>query len=66
MTGYSSTKSTFDKLEIFPVGSIYTSINSTNPATLFGGTWEQIQGRFLLSASSSYAAGDTGGQPLLI
>ena len=28
------------------------SINSTSPATLFGGTWEQIQGRFLLSASS--------------
>lgn len=51
----------FDKLEIFPIGSIYTSINSTNPATLFGGTWEQIQGRFLLSASSSYTAGGTGG-----
>ena len=51
----------FDKLEIFPIGSIYTSISSTSPATLFGGTWEQIQGRFLLSASSSYAAGGTGG-----
>ena len=51
----------FDKLEIFPIGSIYTSINSTSPATLFGGTWEQIQGRFLLSANSSYTAGSTGG-----
>ena len=33
---------------IYPVGSIYMSVNSTNPATLFGGTWEQIKGRFLL------------------
>lgn len=57
----SSTLPAFDKLELFPIGSIYTSINSTSPATLFGGTWEQIQGRFLLSASSSYAAGGTGG-----
>lgn len=56
-----STLPAFDKLELFPIGSIYTSISSTSPATLFGGTWEQIQGRFLLSASSSYSAGGTGG-----
>ena len=47
---------------IYPVGSIYISINSVNPASIFGGTWEQIQGRFLLGASSSYAAGTTGGE----
>ena len=46
---------------MFPIGSIYTSINSTSPSILFGGTWEQIQGRFLLSADSSYVAGSTGG-----
>ena len=47
--------------EQFPIGSIYISINTTNPETIFGGTWEQIQGRFLLSASSSYPAGNIGG-----
>ena len=45
----------------YPIGSIYMSINNTSPATLFGGTWEQIQDTFLLSAGSTYTAGDTGG-----
>lgn len=35
-------------LNAYPIGSIYMSVNSTNPGELFGGTWEQIQGRFLL------------------
>lgn len=47
---------------IYPVGSIYLSVSNTNPSTLFGGTWEQIQDRFLLSAGSTYTAGDTGGE----
>lgn len=46
----------------FPVGSIYMSVNSTNPSTYFGGTWVEIQGRFLLGRSSSYAAGSQGGE----
>lgn len=46
---------------IYPVGSIYISVNSTNPQVLFGGTWEQIQGKFLLGMSSSYPVGSTGG-----
>ena len=47
---------------IYPVGSIYISVNNTNPATIFGGTWEQIKDRFLLSAGNSYIAGSTGGE----
>ena len=46
---------------IYPVGAIYISVNSTNPSTLFGGTWEQIQNRFLLACGSSYSNGSTGG-----
>ena len=44
----------------YPVGSIYQSVNSTSPAQLFGGTWEQIANdRVLMGASSSHAAGTT-------
>ena len=46
---------------IYPVGSIYMSVNSTNPGVLFGGTWEQIRDKFLLSAGTTYSAGTTGG-----
>lgn len=47
---------------VYPVGSIYMSVNSTNPKNLFGGTWEQIQGKFLFGMDSSYPAGSTGGE----
>lgn len=47
---------------IYPVGSIYMSVNSTSPSTLFGGTWEKIKDRFLLASGSSYTLGNTGGE----
>ena len=46
----------------FPVGAIYQSYAATSPASLFGGTWTQIQNRFLVGVGSSYAAGATGGE----
>lgn len=48
--------------KIYPVGSIYISVNEANPGTLFGGTWEQIKDMFLLAAGDIYAAGDAGGE----
>ncbi len=48
--------------KVYPIGSVYMSVNSTSPATLFGGTWVQIKDTFLLSAGDTYAAGATGGE----
>lgn len=49
---------------IYPVGSIYMSANDVNPSVLFGGgTWEKIEGKFLLSSyGSTYTLGSTGGE----
>lgn len=47
---------------IYPIGSIYMSVNSINPSTLFGGTWEQIKDRFLLACGDTYSNGSTGGE----
>lgn len=48
-------------LAYYPIGSIYISVNETNPKDLFGGTWERIKDRFLLSAGDTYSNGSTGG-----
>lgn len=49
-----------------PVGSIYMHIGGKDPATLFGGTWRQITGRYLMASGTvngkTYGAGDTGGE----
>lgn len=47
--------------KIYPIGSIYMSVNNVSPATFLGGTWEQIEDVFLLAAGSTYSAGSTGG-----
>lgn len=46
----------------YPVGSLYMSAESTSPASIVGGTWEQIKDRFILAAGDTYAAGSTGGE----
>ena len=38
---------------IYPVGSIYLSMNSTDPSKLFGGTWEAINSRFLIGTGTA-------------
>ena len=47
---------------IYPIGSIYTSANPTNPSVLFGGVWVQIKDTFLLTAGDTYIAGAVGGE----
>ncbi|EAX64225.1 hypothetical protein TVAG_520110, partial [Trichomonas vaginalis G3] len=43
---------------LYPIGSIYTSMNSTNPATVLGfGTWKQIVDKFLYCARYSKQTG---------
>lgn len=51
---------------VYPVGSIYTSVNNTNPGSFLGGTWVSFgAGRTLIGVSSSdndfSAAQKTGG-----
>ena len=59
---------TLEKLrnQMYPVGSLYFSTNSTSPATIYGGTWERYgKGRTLVSVNESdtdFTAGKTGGE----
>lgn len=48
---------------LYPIGAIYMSTVNTSPDILFGfGTWEEIEGKFLIGADSTYTAGTNGGQ----
>ena len=66
ITSNSSTDSNFDNNKIrdfiYPIGSIYMSVNNVNPTTLFGGTWVQMKDKFLLGAGDTYENGNIGGE----
>lgn len=55
---------------VYPIGSIYMSVSNVSPSTLFGGTWEAIEDKFLLSSGTTYTptydndgfANKTGGE----
>lgn len=47
---------------IYPVGSIYMSVNNVSPSTFLGGIWVRIKDTFLLSAGDTYEAGSVGGE----
>ena len=58
--------------KVYPIGSIYITVNNVNPSTLFGGTWQSFgEGRTLIGAgtgtdinstSQTFTANDTGGE----
>lgn len=48
---------------VYPIGSIYMSVNSATPATLFGGTWERFaNGRVLVGVDETDTALATSGK----
>ena len=48
--------------DVHPIGSIYISSKPTNPSTIFGGEWEQIQDAFIFAkGDNSYKLEESGG-----
>ena len=48
--------------QIYPIGSIYITMNQENPSNIWSGTqWEQIKDRFLLAVGNTYQQNQTGG-----
>ena len=47
---------------VYPVGSIYMSVNGVSPTLTLGGVWARISDCFLLASGETYAAGTTGGE----
>jgi hypothetical protein len=51
---------------IYPVGAVYLAVGGKDPATLFGGKWQQIIGRYIRASGTlsgtTYTAGESGGE----
>lgn len=49
-----------------PIGCVYLAVGGKDPATLFGGKWQQIIGRYIRASGTlsgtTYKAGATGGE----
>lgn len=48
----------------FPVGRVYISVDEVSPASLFGGTWEKIEKKFLYGTVGGAPIGSTGGEEM--
>lgn len=46
---------------VYPVGRCIITSNPANPSTYIGGTWQKIEGKFIIGASAAYPVGTTGG-----
>ena len=53
-------------LAAHPVGSLYWSNQSTDPGTIFGGTWTQIKDRFVWAKGDSDTVNATGGAKTVV
>jgi len=67
LTNINNTNNIF--LKTYPVGSIYISTNSTNPSSIYGGTWERYgNGKTLVGVNESEeefaTASKTGGNKI--
>lgn len=47
---------------VYPVGSVYLSTTTISPATLFGGTWAQIQNTLIGASGDTYGAVGNNGR----
>lgn len=59
---FNNTNFNFNLLAMYPVGSIYMSVNDVNPNEYFGGTWAQIKDKFLLACGDIYQNNTIGGE----
>lgn len=48
--------------KVYPIGSLYLTVDNSNPKDLFGGTWEKLEEEtFLMTASTTYPVKSKGG-----
>ncbi|WP_291630648.1 hypothetical protein [Clostridium sp.] len=62
LTKISNENYLYDWRDLYPIGSIYMSVNDTSPASIFGGSWEKIKDTFLLGSGDTYTNGNSGGE----